>query len=279
MTRKEAETFSLVLSAGGIAHRIFRESGTWMILVPQDQQDRANEIISKYLEENRPIDISPGIETRPSVSTRAGAGMALFLAVCYGGTLLLGMETVHDRLKTSAFSVMQSEYYRSATALLMHADARHLIGNMAGIGLFGTWVCQLTGTGVGIGLIVVSGASGNFLNAALYGYGHSSLGASTAVFGALGILVGIRFLDRIRTAAQRGKAWVQVAAGMALLAFLGSSLETDLTAHLFGFITGISIGAGFAFLTSHPPGKRIQIFSLVMTILIVGLSIYRGLSA
>jgi hypothetical protein len=112
--------------------------------------------------------------------------------------------------------------YRCATALLLHADAAHIAGNMAGMGLFGGAVCVVTGSGVGWLMILASGIFGNLMNALAYETGHMSVGASTAVFGAVGILCAFQAVN----AAKTGKGWKRTAlafgSGVALLAFLGN---------------------------------------------------------
>ena len=72
---------------------------------------------------------------------------------------------------------------------------------------------------------------------------HSTIGASTAVFGALGLLVGHALVWR--RAARRGRpAWLPIGAALALLAMLGTEGErVDLWAHGFGLATGVALGA------------------------------------
>src|SRR5438034_425376 len=62
-----------------------------------------------------------------------------------------------------------------------------------------------------------------------------SIGASTAVFGALGALAAFP--------QHRRRAWVPLGAGLALLAFLGTSKRADLAGHLCGFVAGLLLGA------------------------------------
>ncbi len=62
-----------------------------------------------------------------------------------------------------------------------------------------------------------------------------SIGASTAVFGALGALAAMPQLRR--------RAWMPLGAGLALLAFLGTSKRADLAGHLCGFAAGVVLGA------------------------------------
>src|SRR5207245_1142953 len=83
-----------------------------------------------------------------------------------------------------------------------------------------------------------AGAGGNVLNAVLRGAHHSAVGASTAVFGAIGLLGGLQFGRKRR---RRG-AWLPIAGSLALLAMLGSDREADIVAHLFGLLVGGVLG-------------------------------------
>jgi membrane associated rhomboid family serine protease len=87
-------------------------------------------------------------------------------------------------------------------------------------------------------LTLLTGACGNWATALWYGPGHASIGASTAIFGALGLLTAPGSWRRT----SRWPAWVAVAASLALLGMLGSSRESDVVAHLFGWLSGLTLG-------------------------------------
>ena len=169
----------------------------------------------------------------------------------------------------SAGRILEGEWYRAATALLMHADVVHLAGNMVGIALLGSAVCSIMGWGVGWLMILSSGIAGNVVNAVVYKAGHSSIGASTAVFGALGILTAWQFLRRARQPGRRLKALLPLGAGLALLGFMGSSVHTDILAHLFGFLSGIAIGGLYTATVKHMPDVKLQAGALVLTVAIL----------
>jgi len=114
------------------------------------------------------------------------------------------------------------------------------------------------GGGLGAALIVLAGAAGNGLNALLQGPPHVSIGASTAVLGAVGLLSGLAFVRTRRAARGRGRAWLPLAAGLALLGMLGSDPRTDLGAHLCGFVVGILLGAITGWSMSSVPGRGAQ---------------------
>ena len=144
----------------------------------------------------------------------------------------------------------------------LHGDLSHFLANLATGLLFAAFVQPQLGSGLAWFGIVLSGMLGNFANAWFYrSEPHFSIGASTAVFGALGLLVAGEFIDRLRHAATRAK-WqlvLPLGAGLALLAYLGAgdehSKRTDSMAHLFGFAAGLALGAPAAVfrLREHTP--------------------------
>lgn len=150
----------------------------------------------------------------------------------------------------SEVMIRDGEWWRVITSLTLHADWAHLLGNTAGGLLFFGLVFRFLGFGTGWILILASGALGNLINAFAYsGSGHRSIGASTAVFGSLGILLGFRLLRQFRLTGWRWprQLWVPLAAGVALLGFLGSGGErTDILAHCWGFVAGAFLGAAAA---------------------------------
>ena len=119
---------------------------------------------------------------------------------------------------------------RTALALLLGA-------------LFLSGVFRSFGAGVGVALALAAGGLGNGANALLRAAAHSTIGASTAVFGALGVVVGERMVRRRRSAAGQG-AWIPLGAGLALLAMLGTEGErVDVWAHALGLLAGVGLGA------------------------------------
>jgi membrane associated rhomboid family serine protease len=86
-------------------------------------------------------------------------------------------------------------------------------------------------------VLILSGTIGNWVTAVMHGTGHRAVGASTSVFGGVGALVGLAIVRG------RHRAWVPLAAGLALLGLLGTSERADLLAHFFGFVAGVTAGA------------------------------------
>lgn len=133
------------------------------------------------------------------------------------------------------------EWYRVVTALTLHADSRHLLGNIAFGAVFLTLLCRRVGLGVGVFLTVAGGAAGNVCNALFRPVSFVSLGFSTALFASVGALSGSLALEHHR---RRGKALAPLAAGAALLAMLGTEGErVDYAAHIWGLLAGFGLGA------------------------------------
>lgn len=243
LTADQADMCGLILSASGIAYHVKRGAAGWEIWVEAASHDTALGSIRKYLQENQDVSLKGDIDPEPFQKTFTGLWVSLVLLIWYLIYLTgPGRQTFIRAFGASSDAILHGEPYRVVTALMLHADPVHLAGNMVGIAIFGTAVCGTMGIGLGWFMILLTGIFGNLLNAVFLKTGHLSIGASTAIFGAIGILAGCQFLKRFHSPGQKMKAWLPIAGGLALLGFLGSGPHTDVTAHLFGFLSGLVLG-------------------------------------
>ncbi|HVO31790.1 MAG TPA: rhomboid family intramembrane serine protease [bacterium] len=162
---------------------------------------------------------------------------------------------------------LAAEPWRAITALTLHADLGHVVANAGAIFVFVTLAAWRLGPGVTVAVVLASGALGNILAGALYGSGVVSLGASTAVFGALGLLAALSLTDPAR---RRG-VWVVLAASGALFGILGTSPGTDVLAHFMGFLAGLAVGIPVSLLLRTPAGRGPQAVLSAAAIVVVGL--------
>lgn len=102
------------------------------------------------------------------------------------------------------------------------------------------------------------GGGGNALTALVHGPSSISVGASTAIFGALGILAARQCVARRRSRASGHKGWVVIAASLALLGMLGTGPGSDALAHVFGLLVGGLLGIGPALAQRRPLGRSSQ---------------------
>jgi len=239
--RRTADRYGLVMSAKGIPFEIYDLPDGFTLYVPVADAERAEREVTQY---------ETGEKERRS--RRAGPvyypdnvpGLALalaLLAVFHSRTYAPpGRGFWLDAGRASASRILDGEWWRAVTALTLHADLEHVLSNIVFGGIVLWALRRLIGPGRGWLLVLVSGAIGNWLNALFYASAHHSIGASTAVFGAVGLLAAVQLSARFRL--PRTRIWIPFAAGLALLAMLGSSRKTDVMAHLFGFIAGFGVG-------------------------------------
>ncbi|MDB6154433.1 MAG: hypothetical protein JWL90_2886 [Chthoniobacteraceae bacterium] len=243
----QARERGLVLSAMGVPHWIVRDKPDFVLRVEVVHQEKSAVELEKYEIEakQRPVVAEPVWEKLSTVSLYVAAWImgSFWFLQNYRPAWMEHGQAVSARI------IHQGEWWRAFTALTLHGDFSHFIANlMAGL-LFAAFLVRLWGSGLAWLAIVLSGAAGNWLNAWFYrDQPHISIGASTAVFGALGLLVGGEFFIRLSSAHSRER-WqliLPLGAGLALLAFLGSGDEqnrTDLMAHFWGFTIGLFMGA------------------------------------
>jgi len=173
---------------------------------------------------------------------------ALLIIVCFAAQSSLPLLTAG---RVDAIMMVDGgEWWRALTALTLHGDVVHLVSNLvAGIG-FALLVARFFGAGVAWLLILISGAAGNALNAWVhYPQAHLSIGASTAVFGALGLITGVGLWIAMMQPAERWTLprWLLPAfGGLTLLGMLGigDGLDgsIDVAAHFSGFLCGGGLG-------------------------------------
>jgi len=243
-SEREYSELSLVLTARGIDHRRVLVPGGWALAVAAADHRSADEEISSYRAEHATAPAPP-----PPLARHSGAwqGVAAYAAVLMLFAILTEQAMFGIDWRRSgmliARAVVEGEPWRAITALTLHADTGHLASNLAFGSFFGFFLGRYFGPGVAWLAILVSGAAGNLLNALVQPGEHRSIGASTAVFGALGLLTAHAWRRGPRQGSLRARL-APIVAGIALLAFTGTGGEnTDIFAHLTGFITGFAAGA------------------------------------
>ncbi|MCK5784178.1 MAG: rhomboid family intramembrane serine protease [Desulfobacterales bacterium] len=274
----QAENSRLVLISMDIPHLMKKSGSGWDILVNETEYSAALSALELYFDENSGSDAGKDLLPFQTVKSFTGVWVSVILVAFYLVVTLSGDSQMLVRsCGSSAFHIMKGEVYRTVTSLFIHANVLHLAGNIVGIMLFGTAVCSISGWGTGWFMILLTGITGNLLNAVSYKTGHISIGASTAVFGALGILSGHIFLKKVKVRSQRMKAWLPLGGGIALLAMLGSGAHTDISAHFYGLIAGIIMGIFYTITAKQPPGVSLQITFLLMSLGILIISWMKAL--
>ncbi len=257
LSQRKAHLWALVLEARSVpCHAVTTELG-WVLQLPPECLDQALEELRLFEAENRNWP-PPAPPVHPLAENTLSTLSVLILVATFHNitridSALFGLYPLDwiSHGNAQAAKILDGQWWRLITALTLHADDLHLFSNLAIGGVFIIFLCHELGSGLAWSLILASGILGNLANAAVQSPTHSSIGASTAVFGTVGILAALS-LVRYRHYLQR--RWLlPVAAALALLALLGTEgKNTDLGAHLFGFVFGAALGL----VAEHQVGKH-----------------------
>lgn len=252
---------TLVLDARGIPNRTVRRGSGWSVLVPAEHLRAAMDEVAAYERENPPEPEPeplppPGPEGRDAALVMA---LALIQYMVVSGPLPSLRMYPEDWLAAGTADstrILAGQWWRSVTALTLHADPAHFLANAVLGGVLVACLARAAGSGAAWLAFVLSGALGNLANAWARGPGHLCIGASTAVFGVLGVLGAVTVVRDGRGGLRRAAA--PLAAGLALLGMLGTEGDnTDLGAHLFGFLAGLPLGLALGAPVGRfgPPGR------------------------
>ncbi len=253
-----AQTYHVVLASAAIPHQLRPHGRFWAIDVPQAHRGRAVQSVALYLAENPPA--PPPLRHSGQRTYSALFVIAALTAIHWAVQPGLERQFFFKAYGADAGKILDGQYYRCITALLVHADGAHLLSNAAGLAIFGTAVASVCGWGVGWFMILAAGALGNLGAALWYAADHLAVGSSTALFGAVAISAMLTFRSQLRRGTLRSfRAWAPLGGGLALLGFLGTGPATDLLAHLAGFFGGLAIGGAYVAGVKDRPGVPIQV--------------------
>ena len=261
-----AQEWELVLITQGLAPSVQQSLDGFVLIVPENELETARATLAAYDRENPPAVLKPAEAVEP-IDLFWGLVVALLLVAFFFVTTLKNPALPWlARGSGDAERILAGESWRTVTSLTLHADLVHVLSNAAAGAIFLSGVYNLLGPGLGSALVLLAGAGGNFLNALMHGSSHISVGASTAIFGAVGMLGVLGMSRRRRRGLIKRRAWLPVAAALALLAMLGTAgPRVDIFAHLFGFLVGAVLAGLVALVTPRPPAQAMQLLCAAAT--------------
>jgi len=247
---------AFVLTAVGIGNTIGFDGHEYLLLVAEPELARAATQLQQYEQERlRPL---PPPLFVPHLYARAWIGCVIYALTLLAMALLISNGVLRldafDTGELNAALVQQGQWWRAWTALTLHLDGAHLAANLAA----GIWFGYLAARQIGSGnawLLIVSGAAlANLLEAWLGPAQHRSVGASTLVFTALGLLSAHSWGLSYSLAQRWALRWAPLVAGVVLLGWFGSggadatspddvAVHVDVVAHVAGFCVGAVLGA------------------------------------
>ena len=160
---------ALVLQSQGIQSETVVSEGRYQLLVVEDDFDAARGELSAYQQENANFQPRRGVVTFDYSSPWPGVvGFALLmLFVAWAANEYLGGMNWYSAGKVDAALVRGGDWWRTITALTLHADIAHLAGNLVFGVAFGIFASQYFGAGVAWLSILLAGATGNWFNSYL----------------------------------------------------------------------------------------------------------------
>lgn len=244
--RARAKDWALALASEGIEARLTKDSPGYVLWVAELDVERAEVLLGIYERENRR---SPG-DARPTASVSGSASFHGALAVTTAMVVFFTVTGPRNpqsvwfaQGSADASRMAAGELWRSVSALTLHADWGHVASNAVMGAVLLTALGRSVGPGVAFALAVFAGVNGNITNAVLRSAPHVSIGASTAVFGIVGILSGLSVMRRRESGENVRHVALPVAGALAILAMIGTGGgRVDIWAHLFGLLAGLPIG-------------------------------------
>jgi membrane associated rhomboid family serine protease len=258
--RQSCADRALVLESVQIPHQLHDDGLSCALIVPAHYSAQAASELRLYDEENPPVHRK--VPQRTDYYDALPGLVGYVLVVC----LVAGMAG-YSYFQSNWFVagrvdgelIRHGELWRLFTALTLHADIKHLLSNLVFGVFFGLFAGRLLGSGVAWLTIVLAAATANALNTLMLDIGHRSIGASTAVFAALGVVAGYVWFRRLMSQERWSNRYGPIVGGLALLMYTGTGgPNTDVGAHLFGFVCGF--GAGYVLSRrSIPRDSRTQL--------------------
>ena len=246
--RRACEERQLVLLAVGVVAELVADEDGFLLQVDAQDAAYAARHLAQYESENR---APPPPPPPPRLYPHAWVGCVLYVVTLVGVAYVVGNGWVRldafDLGTLDCARVQAGQWWRAWTALTLHLDGPHLAANLGAGVWFGYLAARQTGVGTAWFLTVTGAALANLLEGLMGPPGHSAVGASTAVFTALGLMSAYSWRERFHLPQHWGRRWAPLVAGVILLGWTGSAGEgTDLVAHLAGFTTGVVLGVAAA---------------------------------
>ncbi len=256
--RRACEERQLVLLAVGVVADLVPGEGEFLVQVDVQDAAYATSHLAQYESENRALPPPPP----PRLHPHAWVGCLLYVVTLIGVAYVVGNGLVRldafDLGTLDCARVQAGEWWRAWTALTLHLDGPHLAANLGAGVWFGYLAARQIGGGTAWFLIVTGAALANLAEGLIGPPEHSAVGASTAVFTALGLMSAYSWRERFHLPQHWGRRWGPLIAGVILLGWTGSAGEgTDLVAHLAGFTTGLLLGVAAATTVSRRLLERV----------------------
>lgn len=164
----------------------------------------------------------------------------LFVAFANGGFVTVDLKLLAFYGALFAPAVVEgNEWWRLISAMFLHGGTTHLLMNMVSLYIVGRMLERFVSPLAYLVIYFASGIIGGLLSLYLHPL-SVGVGASGAIFGIFGALIGIFAANKARMGVYFHEAMKEFAAVLAINLFIGIVVpEIDMTAHIGGLVTGI----------------------------------------
>ncbi|WP_423800405.1 rhomboid family intramembrane serine protease [Neobacillus sp. SAB-20_R2A] len=137
--------------------------------------------------------------------------------------------------------IMEGEYWRLITPIFMHSGFSHMLFNSFALVLFGPGLERMLGGGRFLIVYLVSGLIANVATLMLEALTYTHVGSSGAIFGLFGYYLALILFKKNTLS----KANSQIIITLTVISLVMTFLEpnVNITAHLFGLLGGLLLGA------------------------------------
>ena len=240
-SRREVMDWGLVLASQEIEAMIVRTDPGWGLAVEERDYEQAQAVLRQYRVENRGWRWKQQLPGSGLVFHWGALVWVAAMAAFYYWTMA-AFPHLRDAGLMDNGRVAGGEWWRLFTAITLHENLPHLAANaVTGFLLLGLAMARY-GPGVGMLAAFLAGAAGNGADLLVHSDASQSLGASGMVTGALGLLSVHSFSLWRKYRAAWGLMVRGAAAGFLILVLIGFAPESDVVAHIGGFLAGAVIG-------------------------------------
>lgn len=239
-SHKKCTEMILVLQSQSIPCQLHEEEKYFAVTVPEEAFDIAIQQLKAYHRENRIQKVEPPQVLRWSAQPFWVLALPIFvtwLQLSHRAPML------REAGLQQAGLTLHGQWWRIITAQTLHSDIGHLLSNLVS----GYFILALIAARIPLArvapLLVIAAAAGNLAVALSVENGFRSLGYSSFVFAALGMLGSIEYrLSPDREGLGILRRLRPLLAVFLLAVFTGIGENRDVLGHFYGFAFGILAG-------------------------------------
>ena len=250
---KQVFDVSLLLASQKLPHWIEAVDKNFLLLIYSKDIGKIQDLYDTWIKEN---DIKTFVAPElPALTLKPFLALAflipIFIFIRWGDQNWAW----HHWGRADSHKILNGEIWRCFTALTLHGDAKHILSNL----LSGYFVFNLLQRHLDMGkaflTLVLTAGIANFLVAWNAGPNHLSVGFSTVVFAALGMLAVLETRFLLVSKKWDLRQYSPILGAICMVVMMGLGEKTDIRAHVFGFVMGCLGGIPFWKKKLNPTSK------------------------